>query len=662
MKIFALLFTLCIVGLHLCASDTFTKIEYIRKNKYGEYLLIAQQGDKYGIFNIAGDTILAPEYSYISYEGDSLFFLTKDSLRGVCNFESNFLVPNNYTSMQPFGKGDYYLLTKDNKYGIFDKIQKKITIAPIYDFLKPSKEYWSGNKGYATALAYDLTDGKKCGLVNLVNGDIILDIGQYDEITPYDTLACAKVIKDDLYGVIDYQGKPIIELQENNIEIVSDGYIFFTSDNTSYYISKTGKHSPKYALIQPHKDMFITTSTDELNGVLDKDGNEVLAPIYEGLYVDEYTIEVNADKKNKKKKVCRRDGSDSFVVDKFYDLTYDPSKDVYIVSSDKKEGLINSKGKTIIPMKYRRVYPDKTSSLIKLETEKDYKIALADAKGKIITKPKYNNIEDFVQGVACIGLASNNETYLYGLMDTIGKEIMKPQEGIFFFDLDDAKLFATIHLNNKMGVLSRESGKTTIPTTYDKIIFQDRTDDDWADTAILVNDNKYGLANITTGKLIVDTIYKYIFAMGKGDSILFCLRTESGNKVVDKTGAEIIPLTTDVIYPIQSDNNKYLNRRNTDAKNGVVTSSNENIIPMEYDYIALLYDDLFCVKKDDKYGVVNNKNETIVPIEYDLFSPYIYSYSPLIVAKKGEQKGFYDLEKQKFTTSPFYDLIVGVQR
>ncbi|WP_336765697.1 WG repeat-containing protein [Paenibacillus sp. USHLN196] len=49
-----------------------------------------------------------------------------------------------------------------------------------------------------------------------------------------------------------------------------------------------------------------------------------------------------------------------------------------------------------------------------------------DKTGKIIIKPKYNELKDFHEGLAAVGKEINGDT-LYGFIDKTGKEVIKPQ-------------------------------------------------------------------------------------------------------------------------------------------------------------------------------------------------------------------------------------------
>lgn len=389
-------------------------------------------------------------------------------------------------------------------------------------------------------------------------------------------------------------------------------------------------------------------------GIINEFGKEILPLNYDHFYITDDYIEAIVEGKSASKppKITFFDieGKPRSKSLSYSGAVYNVNSGLIVVSDfDDKEGLLNQQGKLVMPLQYRRIYIDEEANIIRFEVDNDdVKMGLADMQGKIIVKPKYNRIDEFIDGVANITISEENRS-LHGLINIKGEEILKPQFTSMLFDMDDKEKYAQVYNNRMVGVVSRD-GRVTVPPKFDEIVYQNKQGDDWGDLAITKLDKKYGIVNINTGKIIAEPIYDYAFSIGKGDSILFCLRsTEEGNYIIDKNGDLVIPITKDVIYPLQyMENNNYFIRKQKDGKKGIISRNNENLIPCIYDNITQLNFDLFKVELDGKIGIVDNKNNPIFPIEFD----YLYPRTTLLFAKKGNEYGYIFLDKKVFEPSP----------
>jgi len=97
---------------------------------------------------------------------------------------------------------DYFIVKKDNKYGVIDKDEKEIINFGIYDEIET---------------AYD------------------------------DELSLLEVEKDDKYGVIDFSGKEIVPIEYDDVHTIYfsglDLYVFYVAkDGKFFYLSSSGKY------------------------------------------------------------------------------------------------------------------------------------------------------------------------------------------------------------------------------------------------------------------------------------------------------------------------------------------------------------------------------------------------------------------------------------
>lgn len=630
-------------------------------------MIIAKQEDKYGIFDLEGTPLLKPEYDYIEYTQDSLFYLRKDSLWGILDMELKTILPLEYTDVSPMSKDNFYTIKKNGRYGVLDRNNKKITIPTNYIYIKPSKNYHRSGKAYATAQLKTDTI-KESALVNLDTGEVIFNFGEYDYIEAYDEYGAAVVSKDGMSAIIDFNNKILVPMQEGIFKLTKWGYIYHFPIDEAYnsrFISFDGMKSKDYDnissegivenMIEDKKDkQFIRKK-----GFIDKDGKEIIAPIYDEIALYNTHIETIIYPENYSdlptSRIFDLNGKSLSKALKYDAFEYYPNLGLIQVDKDDEAGLINVEGKTIFKPQYRSIYIDTIEQRIRL-TSHDLKMKLTDRNGKILGS-EYDDIDQFFNGISKVGISKNGK-YLVGLIDVNGKEILDPQPISLFFDMDDEKKFALMYKNNKVGVLSAD-GKTTVEPIYDEIIYNSRYNDDWSLIAITRMDKKMGLINISTGEILAKPIYKHIFSMGKGDSVLFCLRDDDGNNMVmDKYGKILIPPTLDIIYSLSYDSDLLI-KKNQTGKVGLINRNNEIVIPIMYDEIEKLDSDQLLVKNNGQYGVINEQNEILVPLDYDYLSLYNYSDN-LLMASKDQKKGFL-LNQSTFVESPFAEIILEKQ-
>ena len=679
------LFILFLLGQSLLFSSNreYEKFDYLRKDDLGKYVVIVKTGDKYGVLDLFGNEIIKPEYDFINYSQESMFRVHKDSLYGYLDLEGKILLSVEYSNSSMLNyrlthdylkSDDFYIIHRKGKYGVFDHKSKKVIVPVEYDWVE-GRDYavnmvnTSKLKSAASPVSYTsalLYKDKKQSLVDLKTGLSIIDFGVYDSIEPSDQYGLIGVSKNGRNAFVDYQHNILVPFQDRSLGIGEFGFLSRSTDNqkVQFIANKSLSKSKEYDGITMYFNGLSLVREEDKLGVINAQGKEIISPLYDYIYITDDYIEATNQETS----------YDDHIKESFFDIEgnlllppliydgveYNAKSGLAVVSdSENNEGLINEKGKLIMPLKYRRIYVDEDSNIIRFEvnTKSGVNMGLADIQGKILVKPKYNKIEDFIDGVAEIGVDVKGK-YLHGLINLKGDEILKPQFSSIFFNMDSTKYYAQAYNDNKVGVIARD-GRITVVPKYDEIRYQDRSTDDWGDLAITKLDNLYGVVNINTGQTIAESLYSYVYAIGKRESLLFCLRSDEGNLIINKDGKTIIPLTGDVMYPLSYDNNnKYLVRKQeSDNKRGVITMDNKKVLPCIYDKITQLNRNLFKVELQGKAGIVDDRNAIVFPIEFDFISPYLYPDADLLFVKKGDQYGYIFLDKMKFEPSDFSETI-----
>jgi hypothetical protein len=264
----------------------------------------------------------------------------------------------------------------------------------------------------------------------------------------------------------------------------------------------------------------------------------------------------------------------AYVVDKFGDVFIDKTGKIVL----KCENYIGNRN-------YRF---SNGLALVQISDTSGYHLFYIDKKGKTIIDGKFNDANDFYEGLACIcntaeqtGYFYNKSTgekqsdtydFYYSFIDTTGKVIIKPEykkagnfsEGLAWVETNDHK-FGYIDKTGKMIIESQRyfevgnfsEGLAWVKLTDGKYAYIDKTGKiklepqeyfivgnfseglAWIET----NDNKYGYID-KTGKMIIEPKKYYSFEMnGVGDfheGLAWVRKYEHGFGYIDKTGKMII--------------------------------------------------------------------------------------------------------------------------
>ena len=346
------------------------EIEKITDYKY----FVLKQGEKYGVIDKAGNTIIETKYDEVK-------------------------IPNPQEAI--------FVCKENGKNKVFNANKEEILTK--YEDIEPIRL-----KNLQSDLMYEKTvlkykkDGKY-GLVGIDGKEITGPI--YDEI---DNLAYKEgellVKQNNKYGVINIKGNNLVEIKYDSISV--DKY--YTDENlyknSGYIVSETTNEGYRYGYINTRGNMILKTEYNELNRVNDiqDDNNVYLISAKNGLYG------VNKNEEN-------------IIPNEYQSITYDKSNNIFVVEKNKKYGVADINGSEIIPVQYNQIsitgmyiYAEndqgttvytstgeqaqinqniaivKTSNdnyRIKINTENGTKYGIVDKNDKQIVEEKYNYIE-----------------------------------------------------------------------------------------------------------------------------------------------------------------------------------------------------------------------------------------------------------------------------
>ncbi|MGB0850636.1 MAG: WG repeat-containing protein, partial [Bacteroidia bacterium] len=320
----------------------------------------------------------------------------------------------------------------------------------------------------------------------------------------------------------------------------------------------------------------------------------------------------------------------------------------YIVSSNKKFGLITKEGKELVPLKYDEIKRGATykSGLI-IKAEKGY--GVVDFTGKVVVKPEYMEIiyNDLQKSVTLVRLDSNRRGLVFGSDD------------VYPDDLDNFTFFSDGVLASKKGKYGfLVDGKPIIPFEYDSLYFKAKKANRYqrkpkynkkppyliaspsgTTKMVALKDGKHALI-ASDGSTILDLEYDEIYF----DPLRGIYRFSK-----DKLWGLYVPRSgytskTEYTY-IYTDGTKYITLTK-DEKKGLIDYQGQQILPFKFDNISIQgWETYFQVEIGKKFGWYSNKGKEIIPVIYDDlddFGSFQPKFEGLFHAKIGEKEGIID--------------------
>lgn len=280
---------------------------YDDAENFNDNLAIVGEKDKYGVINRTGKMVVPLSYLEIADFSEGLAAATEMELFGYINRSGTIVIPFKYESAGGFENG-MAICQKEGFYGVIDK--NDVILVPFeYESLQ-----WLWND------VFKYTRGETAGLVN-VEGTLLLP-GEYDEIGTFSEGKIV-VVKDGKMGYADTTGKIIIQL-----------------------LFDAGKESLVES--QFHNGMAVVRKNNRF-GLIDSSGKMAIAPTYEDLkFLSDSIIAFRQNSKWGAGFITPK----NILFTPRYDQIFSCEDGNCVVAFKGKQGLIDTKGKAIIPFQY----------------------------------------------------------------------------------------------------------------------------------------------------------------------------------------------------------------------------------------------------------------------------------------------------------------------
>lgn len=286
----------------------------------------------------------------------------------------------------------------------------------------------------------------------------------------------------------------------------------------------------------------------------------------------------------------------------------------FVFNVEEKYGVINKEGKIVIPANYAQVkIPNPTKAVFICYTGENTQV-FNEKNEAIFTD--FQNIEplnlknisgDLIYEKTVLKYKQEEK---YGLISIEGKKITNPiYENIDTLQYKEGEL--VVKQNNKYGIINI-NGYEKIKPEYDNIV----ADGYYSSESGYKNDG-YIVSNTT------DQGYRYGYINNEGEKIL----EPNYNEL-----SRISYTDESKIYLLCAENGKY-----------GVFESEKNIIPNEYQEIAYIEGNDFCiVQKGKKFGVINLQGSMMLQVKYlqiNVNGDYLYVTDENSIQKVYDKKG-----------------------
>ncbi len=504
------------------------------------------ENEKYGVIDANGSVLIEPKYDILVIPNPSkavfIGYFNYDSQTGeyqteVLN-EKNEKIFTKYTQVLPLPFKDMSAeipyeksvlsYKENNKYGIMNFEGKKITKA-IYDSIE-SLQYKEGCLLVKQEEKYGVItiDGKE---MLPIEYDSISADGYYDEETKYKEagfIVGQKKEEGYRYGYIDYKGKEILEVEYNEInriiENIKENTVYllaFKNGQAGIYQNKKQiiKHSYEEIEYNSQSQLFIVQKSGK-QGVIDKEGKEILKPEYDYIMISGKTIStqqdgilssynINGEKQetqtdktivsventkysitiDKQDKFGLIDENDNILLENEYSYVEYAFDEYFIVTKDGKVGIYDANKQKEIISGYDVIYNLENKHMIQTIMLDTYTIEIYNHNMEKIVSMEQANIQ--IEKDYIIIFSKTDRKYF----NENGIEIS--YKAVF----PDLSLYAFKDENGKWGYKDKE-GNIVIQATYDMALELNNYG-----FAGIKKDNKWGVVN-SRGEIILEPIYE----------------------------------------------------------------------------------------------------------------------------------------------------------
>lgn len=397
---------------------------------------------------------------------------------------------------------------------------------------------------------------------------------------------------------------------------------------TIIVVKKTNK-SKNFSLESVSSVEYVAFLENNKYGVMNKNGDVIISAEYDEIDIPNpskplFICKYDYDESNDEYHIRVFNNNKESILYQYYivnpiELSWDNSevpfeKSVLKFKQKGKYGLIDFSGKIILKPKYEEITTlDSQEGL--LLVKKKGKYGVVNIKGDYILKEKYDIIkanENFhasnqldKMGFIVGNLTSNG--YKYGYVNYKNQKILNIEYDQIevINSIDETNTYFIAFKDGKVGFYNNRYN--ILKNMYDDILYNQ--DDN---CLIIEKDGKQGLFKIN-GEMLLSIDYDNIFISGR----YINARKEEGVEVYDFNSMEKIKIGNVIGLNETIENDKYIIAISNNEKYKIYDVSNNELKTNEYDYLEYIGNDVFIAYKDKKFGIIDINGNNVVKFIYD---------------------------------------------
>ena len=375
--------------------------------------------------------------------------------------------------------------------------------------------------------------------------------------------------ENNKWGYKDSKGNLIVNAKYDQAEKFSTDFAIVQLNKKYGFINEKGVEiiSPTYDKIENFRYGYAKVKADKKWGLIDTKGQIIISLKYDDL-VQIYKEKYISVKLNEKWGVI--DLKENILIPIEYDYSFYGEDGIFAAAKNDKAGFINIKNEVVIPFEYSNTedFYDRIA-----EVSKGDSTGMIDKSGKVVIPIEFKSIEYYLEDYHLIIVRSNDDKI--GVWFDWGEKIAHAVYSDYV-ELEDGYL---ILINSNIQCLLSPLGKFIIPCDV-QVISEAEFDYDYL---IFTKQGKLGLYDIVNNRLISDAIFdEYIEFDYYGNLILIrnqdkfgILNTNTGKVIIEPEYDEIEG--ADYGYFLVKKNNLY----------GLVNYNGEVVLPPKYIEIFL---------------------------------------------------------------------------
>jgi len=573
---------------------------------------------KTGLIDTLGNELIPPVYDNLMLIGDGLVVAIKDGRYGLLTRKNKVIIPFLYNYFYPAGNEAFRVGIGEPgetyKEGIISINGKIIIAVDNYQVIKFGSGYLvARNRNESMAVFNEKGVQKTAYTASYTTGSMVLESGindgyivynqRKDKFLQYAEIKEMMFRKNGKWGLLDSAGEEVIKPRFDEFWYVWGGNLIAVKENGKWgFVSINGETMLPFAYDQIQEQTgryFFTLVRNNKYGIANLDGKMVLPAVYDEIQVTSRGYPG----------ILARIKDEWGLFDEWgkpqTSVKYKSIKQLYnscfLVSQDNKFGLLNARGKEVVPCVYDNLAPYNDWPLI--TATKNGLSGLINYDGKIAWPLECKSIYPLNYSVLPCYLITRGDKA--GMADTAGHEIFPFKYGDIFAEgprsLQDRDMLV-VRDKDHYGVANR-LGELVVSAIYDDI----RRDYDGTGACFyqVKSRNLFGVTD-EAGTLLIPCAYdriellpnKAIIASKNG-----CLG------VINRQQKQIIPF---MYEEVKARKNGYIVR--SGRKEGVLGLDGKVIVPIIYDYVEDNFRDGYSIKKMGKYGAADYKGKITKPI------------------------------------------------